>query len=54
MSIHRNINAGKISSKTPAPKAPVPQVDREHFADMSRLQRNPKALDRPMSNESDS
>jgi len=35
------MDSNKTSSGTAPKKAPVPQVDKEHFADMRKLERNP-------------
>ena len=38
------MDKSKTSSGTAPSKAPVPQVDKEHFADMRRLEKNPNHL----------
>ena len=38
------MDRNKTSSGTGPSKAPVPQVDKEHFADMRRLERDPNHI----------
>jgi hypothetical protein len=43
--------AATISTNSPSRKAPVPQVDKEHFRDTDKLQRNPKHIHNSLRNQ---